>query len=89
MGTTVAEPYRQGGEQADEKQHLRDEVLRLLWRKRRACAADLANDLAEPLPADDLVPVVKRLEADGVVRKVIDRSRAFKDPEQTIYEVVR
>ena len=71
---------------------VKDEVVRLLWKKGgRACAADLANELEVPTSAKEVVPVLETLESEGILRQA-DTSkdpRNYKRPYQTVYEVVR
>lgn len=71
-------------------QELRDQVVRALWTKGRACAPDLANTLSQPASADDVLAILKALADDGIVRKVSPEtsdSRKYEEPYQTVFEL--
>lgn len=92
MSTVTAERNARthDAEQSATTQELRDEVLRVLWRKRRACAADLANELRQPATAGEVIGIVESLERDGLIHRASDPSgRQYSHPHQTVYEVAR
>lgn len=72
------------------ERQVRDQVVRGLWRKGRACAADLANEVEPTLGVDEMLGVIERLRDEGVVRVAPPArgdERSYKAPYQTVYEL--
>ena len=73
-------------------QELRSQILARLDRVGQACAPDLSNELRLKVKAtpDELIPVLVALESDGAIRKAKNSKdhRDYKEPYQTIYELV-
>lgn len=73
-------------------QAFRDQVVRALWRVGgTACAGDLANELPEPVPAHELLPVLDAMVEEGPLRKKPqDADPAHEDSIYgTIYRIAR
>jgi len=60
-------------------------ILTLIRKGGRACAADIANDLPQPIAASKLVPVVEALADEGVIERVSEDSGRKYDETQTVY----
>ena len=60
-------------------------ILTLIRKGGRACAADIANDLPQPIAASKLVPVVEALVDEGVIERVPEESGRKYDETQTLY----
>jgi len=60
-------------------------ILTLIRKGGRACAADIANDLPQPIAASKLVPVVEALADEGVIERISEDSGRNYDETQTVY----
>lgn len=60
-------------------------ILTLIRKGGRACAADIANDLPQPIAASKLVPIVEALADEGVIERVSEDSGRKYDETQTVY----
>lgn len=60
-------------------------ITSLIRKGGRACAADIANDLPQPIAASKLVPVVEALADEGVIERVSEDSGRKYDETQTVY----
>ena len=82
MSTTIREK---------RQQDLRDAIVRKLYQIGCACAPDLANEIRVAKDADDVLEALKGLEADGVIKKVTDKSdpRDYSHPMRRVYELAR
>jgi hypothetical protein len=68
-----------------ESGNRREIILALMRKGGRACAADIANDLPQPIAASKLVPVVEALADEGVIERVSEDSDRTYDETQTVY----
>ncbi|HUP61544.1 MAG TPA: hypothetical protein VNA69_14115 [Thermoanaerobaculia bacterium] len=60
-------------------------ILTLIRKGGRACAADIANELPQPIAVSELVPVVEALADEGVIERVSEDSGRKYDETQTLY----
>lgn len=70
-------------------QQLRDLIVSRIVEWGRGCSLDLAGQIGRGLTPDDLIPVLKSLARDGVLRPVEDPkdTREYEAPYQTRYEL--
>lgn len=72
-------------------QSLRDLIISKIVRSGCACAPDLASQIGNGVKADDLIPVLEQLVAEGVLRYTVDPKdpREYQKPYQVVYELPR
>ena len=64
-----------------------DRIVQVLWKKKRACAAELANQMDPPVSPREMLAKLETLCDDGIVRIIddSDSDERIHEREQTVF----